>query len=376
MQIPNMIDTIRFKTYCNYELWANIEDAPQTKRIVKIENDTQLEKERLESFILFPPFNTKLTLLAYNYDTIYLEGSLPKLEYGTNVRMLYPSQVEPLLRRIWKALLDQYGDFPPPQTWQVQRLDMCYNYKFPTQERATDIMIFLQIMEYPKKDKHIYKKESVSFTARIQTIKFYLKHKEFDKKDYKLLSVNNPTLAEEMLELSKGILRFEVELKRAELKQLLNKSSISYEDILDISFYYKTLNKYLETLLKNKNKMSMDYFTILDLLKKEYGEVKGQRLFYFYVSYYHPEQEVKMLMKQKVNATTISKTLKEISYAGVGLPVKGKYFYFDLSIPNNNVVDPEPAPPALAEERVDSPSIFEIKEEPVSQLSFEESLDK
>lgn len=366
-----MLDTIRFKIKGSYELYANLEEQGKTTKTRN--NKLNLEEDpKLYIEILLPPFNQDIRILVYGYDDIYLECSLPKLEYGTNVFLFYPNQVVPLLIRMHEALVNQFGDFPSWKTWEVQRADFCYAIKYPNQQEMYRVLDFLMSLEYRRKSIHIYPKESIMFGGRTYIVKWYVKKDEYLKSDYKSLVKNGfQEYAQEVLAKSENTLRFEVSCRKAKLTDVFDNKHLYYQDIINREIYLKVLNDNLDILLKTSNRISIADEDAFDNLFLEYKSSKGLRLFTFYKTWYSSEKYIKQLLRRKLSPTTISRNLEDISKAGVSFPTGDYPMPFDLSIPNINVINPEPAPPALAVEWDETQNIKKQVNE-VRQLTFDE----
>lgn len=359
-----MIDTIKFKI-------------PLTPLILRqmLENNTRRSYDP-SSTLSVPPYNKTLTLFKpadYLYSKkkvkenpnmfFYLEGSLPKLEYGENIRLLYPQQLPSLFERIEEALINQYGDIPSWKLWEVQRLDVSYAWKMPNEEDPARVLRFMNTQEYPLKDKHWYKDETVTFGGRGFSISFYSKESEFIKKQYKkLIEAGFSKEAEEAKELSKGVLRYEIRIHKPKLIRLFGKNKIYTTDLLNLEFFYNILNACLTTALDSSNRNSISDQDAMEKLK-DMHKTKAFRLFCFWRTHYLPEQHIKGLLKGYSNSTTIARNLKDISDAGVGIPNSSCVFPFDLSIPSMDVVTPPPpAPVALATEQGEKKKIVAVQE--------------
>ena len=230
-----MIDTIRFKVHLMPDQYPII-----TKGFLRCPYMNKLGelKQREVGEIVFPPYGAKLSLLLYSDhpETLYVEGSLPKLWYGENMHLLYTSQLEPLLEFIYMAFIRRYESFSHYSLWEVQRLDICYAWRFPTQDEATEVLKYAQTLDYPRKNKHPYGEESVDFGGSTSKIKFYLKLPEFKKKGFRdLLANKDIQLAVDTLKMSTGVLRYEITLRRKALQSMLKKKSITFMDCLDES---------------------------------------------------------------------------------------------------------------------------------------------
>lgn len=344
-----MIDTIRVRAPIPSYVFSAIED----KKTVSI-NSTGLMK--LLGVFTVPPFNSTVSVSTRDYKYVYLETSLPKTAYGHNVKLLYPLEIPTILKRIEITFIQEFGEIPHWQEWEVQRLDACYAWKYDTQEEAVKILNFMNSLEYPDKDKHYYPNETVTFGGRSFSITFYIKNKEFIKYGFNKLKKNDfLKLAEEIEEFSRGVLRFEVRLFKPKLKALLGKEIINPNDILNLEFYYNILNACLVTALRNSNRNSISDYDALEKLKI-YKSSIALRLFCFWRTYYLIEPHIKTLIKANTASTSISRNMQAISEAGVGIPEAYCPLPFELSIPSKFAVTPEPlAPVAPATEQDKKP---------------------
>lgn len=309
---------------------------------------------KLFSKLTIPPDGRTLTIIKdmdrqysnprNNSNThFYLEGSLPKIMYGENVRLLYPSQLPTLFKRIENALIEQYGDIPSWEKWEVQRLDIVYAWKYESQERALQVLDFLEKLDYPrKKAKHTYDNETVIFGGRAYSVKFYLKQPEFLKHGFKELQDKGfPELANEALELSTGVARYEIKINKSKLISLFNKSTIKTVDLLYLDWYFKIQNEVMSELLHNRNKVSVSDEEAIAKLASKYKKEKAMRLFLFWKTYYSDSNHIKKLLKKNNNPSTLLRNFKDLSSAGVGVPTGNSSIPYDFSIPNNNVVNAE-----------------------------------
>jgi len=372
-----MFDTVRFKIPFSYELWANV--ALSCEETTTQDNLSSVKKDPyLNGSVIIPPYDQSLSILGYNYQ-IYLEGSLPRLQFGTNTRLLYLHQIPGLLQRIHQALLKKFGIFPSWETWEIQRADFCYSWKGKTEEEVLRIIEFLMSLDYPRKSINIHPKESVTFFGRSSPIKFYLKYPEYSKKGYhELFKMGLYDLADEALKLAENALRFEVEARKSKLQTIYDKPIITYKDLINEDIWLNFLNETLNTLLRNSNRTSLDDDGAITKLIATYGSQKGVRLFCFWKTYYSKDRHIKRLLRKHFNATTILKNLREISNAGVGFPNENVPLPFDFSIPSKNVVNFEPAPPAIAGGAVDKTIQVaeEIDDKKTKQLDFDKLLEK
>ena len=308
---------------------------------------------KLFSRLSIPPDNRTLTIIkdmdrqfsktqsSSANRNFYLEGSLPKIMYGENVRLLYPSQLPTLFKRNENALIEQYGDIPSWEKWEVQRLDIVYAWKYDNQEQALQVLNFLEKLDYPrKKAKHTYDNETVIFGGRSYSVKFYLKQPEFLKHGFKELHDKGyPELANEAMALSEGVVRYEIKINKSKLISLFNKSTIRTVDLLYLDWYFQIQSEVLSELLHNRNKVSTSDDEAILKLSSVYKKDKAMRLFLFWKTYYSKDNHIKKFLKKNHNPSTLLRNFKDLSSAGVGVPTGDSPIPYDFSIPNKNVVN-------------------------------------
>jgi hypothetical protein len=148
-----------------------------------------------------------------------LELSLPKFWYGHNVHLLYDfvSALQQLKKILDKEL---HCRFPDVMTWQVSRVDCCYAWRCPSEKIAQQILDSLKRLNFSRKKPIIYP-ETILFVGATYSVKFYLKYFEFIEHDRKALLEDKASLEwiNYLEELSKGVLRYEVTLRRQYLKR-------------------------------------------------------------------------------------------------------------------------------------------------------------
>lgn len=344
-----MIDTIRFMI----PLYDKLSDAVKSKSFETVRTDQFYGWEDFRKHSTYITLNrSKLSIFTYEDDYLFMEGSMPKLYYGHNISMLYPSQLPELLQMLENALRRQFEIFPTYDTWRIQRLDMCYAYKLASTEDVESMLELLSTLRYPRKSFHYYPKETVSFGARSYSLKFYSKEKEFIKKDGKeMIRDGYVKEASELSRMSNGILRYEITNRKANLNQILkdtNKTIFTYKDIMDINLYYNYLNKVQGVLFKGANTQTMTDIQVWQNLKSKYKESKAKKYFMFYKMLYLPEPFAQHFIHKKHNPTTVKRTIEALNQAQVGIPSKNLLYDFNLSIPNKYVINSDLLPAAEA----------------------------
>jgi hypothetical protein len=265
------------------------------------------------------------------------EFSIPKQLFGNNVVLLYPAQLEQALYGIWQSLVDHFGDFPPYMTWHLQRLDLCYSWKLPSQAVAQAVLSIVKTFDYPRKSKYIYS-ESVMWRGKTLSIKFYLKYLEY-KKHHPVLGID-----QSILELSKGVLRFEITLRKQALVYIFGKKTILYDDLLSQKLLEKVLSGYLDRLTMNLDKNVTNDNETLKRLKETFPlHRKAIRLYTFYKQLTSSQLNDRRIIKENYNPSTVWRNRRDIAQAKVGLPSEMRPLPFKLEIPSELVVNRDEA---------------------------------
>jgi hypothetical protein len=240
-----MIDTIKFSIPHDGNL---IEDIRRKgSRIQKVDSVGLTDELKVSDVISIPPYNRNVQLylrdMPFGDPSLFLEYSIPKICYGTNAYLFILEDLPKMLGHLTHELNNRYLNFPVPSTWSVQRLDICHFWKFTSREIAQRHLDFIKYLDYPRKNKHIYRTTAM-FSGRNFTARFYLKLPEYLKTDYKSLIREFPEMAEEVKIFCIGMLRFEVEIRKPELKRIYGRE-VMYKDLLNKDFYSTQLNYYL-----------------------------------------------------------------------------------------------------------------------------------
>ncbi len=163
--------------------------------------------------------------ISSNYEPdckLYLEFSVPKYWYGHNIHLLYDFITA--LRHLKQSLEGQFklktrAKLPDVMTWQVFRVDVCYTWRFPTQQACHLYLESLKRLRFPRKIPVIYP-TSIHFKGKTYSLKAYEKLPEFRIHDLKEMLKAKTDLAwiNHCEDLANGILRVEATLRRQYLK--------------------------------------------------------------------------------------------------------------------------------------------------------------
>lgn len=347
-----MIDTVRVKVRIPNDLKTLIlKDCSSKVYYDKMGELRQIKSGKLP----IPPYNHSLSLTfdTFRDNLIYLEGSYPKIWYGDNVHLLYENQLEAVLKVLRRALIHRYGDFPDYTSWEFQRIDTSYSWKLESEEKAIEVIQYVEDLQLPRNPKHFYgNHETVTFgSKKSKTITFYRKSEDYKKKDFKKLIMNGfANLAFDSRTLSEGVVRFEILNRVDHLQQYFDtKTPITFERFLEKDVILNLLHLNFKRLQGNINLKSLHDRAIYKSLLEKYRADKATRLFCFYKTYYST-LSTKNLIHKYDSSSDISNSIKDLKEVSLAIPTHLASSVFDFSIPSPIAVNLPPSSAALAEE--------------------------
>lgn len=154
---------------------------------------------------------------------LVVEFSVPKFWYGHNIFLLYDwFNALQEFRQQFNQQLELQGELELPalEEWKLARVDVCYAWRFPTQDLAKGFLNSLKTIKFPWKEPTIYR-ESILFRGASYSLKFYLKLPEFKKHDQKELIRQKASLEwiNYLEKEAEGVLRVEATLRWLYLKR-------------------------------------------------------------------------------------------------------------------------------------------------------------
>lgn len=336
-----MIDTIRFKIPFTQDQMLNL--MRKSVEVRKYDHEKSFDLLRIyKKEVNLGSYDRKVNLFCAEGFPVYLEFSLPKYYYGHNVYLLYPGKVKKVLSMVHKNLSDFFGSFPDVDTWVVQRLDLCYAWKLFSDDQAQTVLSVLRSFSIGRKDT-INFESSIMWKGSDWSAKYYMKSPEFYVHDFRLLhrDVRYFDLAYNLLESSKGVIRFETTLRAKQLERDFTKREVLVSDLTEQKVK-SLLDYYFKKTIRNRSGDLMTSNEVVDLLNKYYTPIKAMHLWQFYELYHDNNPEKRLLLKRRFDRTTIWRCLRDLTNAGVGLPGGNVFKEFSLSIPSEYVVNEEP----------------------------------
>lgn len=330
-----MIDTVTFSVQLSEEQYEFLRQKSM-EHIGRNNAAREIEYRIVKGEITVGSHDSKITVRCYEDDLkAQFQVSLPKQYYGHNIMLLPCSLVEQVLVGLHEKLQAFVGSFPPYKEWSVERLDLCYAWRFSDHSTATGVLRLLSCFDFARKDKLQYPDESVYWPGRAYAVKFYLKAPEFMKHDYKHISRIDIDKANEWYELALGVLRFEVSFRKSMLIELFKgKVHVTYEDLLDEEYLVALLNSYKNKLFSNLNPKLTTDKEVMDILKQAYPHRKALRLYSFYKQFYSDLPHEKQFLKDSYHQSTIWRNKHDLASAGVGIRSNMPTLDVSLDIPS------------------------------------------
>ena len=350
-----MIDTLRFKIIADPELFVALK-----KKSNEISKKTSEYKDRTPICM----YSKEVEIGSYDYHinifvpdeikpVFYIEFSAPKVLYGHNIYLLYPNKVELVLQKVKNQLEEYFGkELPPYSSWNLQRLDICYAWRFENQEDAFIGMLILSGYEYSRKGKSIHD-TGFKFHGAAYDLKVYMKYEEFMEHDYKRIlkyrfnQMNYEKtlqIADELADLARGVLRIEVSMRKEQLTYLFGEEP-RYTELLDTNYLISCLNTYFGKMVNKSNSLLMSYQDAINKIFNALPPRKAWTLVTFY-NFIYPTDKMKRrfnrrLLKDKRHRSTISRRFKDLAMLGIGIPDEKNNLSFDFKIPSEFVVNRE-----------------------------------
>lgn len=256
---------------------------------------------------------------------IELEGSYHKLVKGYNshngfynVSMIAFNLIR-MVEQIYQIKL------PSIKHWFVQRIDIAICYDLLNQENVCNYINNLNSCSFPRRKVKHYESEAIYLPGSTTTLKIYNKLKEFLKNDFKNLKDTDFNLIEYKNTIQ-GFIRFECEIRKRKLKNMLKKdfirvNTLSYKDLKNI--WYTEFNKFFKHI-ENDLELVSKKEQVKKRLQSLYKKARARNLFNFFLL-------IKMQGLQEIKNTTDKsmyyKNIAELKKAGIDFSQKATNSY-------------------------------------------------
>lgn len=315
-----MIDTIRFQIPVNQDLFDQVRS--KSEEVLKYNHESKIVISRYwRTNVSVGSYSKDISIfLSLNHPTkLFLEFSVPKYYFGHNLFMVYPTQLWSILDNFYTELQKFFPSFPHYEKWLVKRLDICYSWKFSSQDHASDILDIIRSFDFPRKRVHRYD-TSVMYIGSSYSVKWYLKEPEFYAHDFNFLKKHDIESAYKYLTFASGILRFEVTMRPPALKQHFGYKTLFLTDFINTEKIESLLNYFLKKSLPFNN----DTFTTTKeaiAIIKENSHTSSQfsRLLTYYLAIQSPDPQISREVKASLSRSQVYRNNRYLKQWGIGI---------------------------------------------------------
>lgn len=289
-----MIDTIKIYTEISKETYEKIKSVSIVKSSINYNNKTILYE--IVNDHLDGSYDSKLSVrvdsgVKYQFVDkgycIEIEGSYHKIVQGYNSHNGY-CDLEFITENLIQMVELAYNiELPELENWYLQRCDVAICYDLENQENVKSYINSLSRCSYPRRNAKFFYDESLYLSGTTTTLKIYNKLLEFKKHDLKKFNDNSNFNLLDYMNIIKGFIRFECEIKKKMLKKLFNNE----KHIKVIAINYEILKKvwseeFMKILqfIKNDLEIVRGRQAVYERLNQLYKPSRANQLYYFYCS--------------------------------------------------------------------------------------------
>lgn len=323
-----MIDTIKFKILVPQNLLIHIEGRSTEYKGYDHKNE-RVTYQIFKAQIPVGSFEYKISIFL-DSDGFFVELSIPKYLHDHNILLLPCEDIigafntlRMELQRFFKCVL------PVVDEWQLYRVDFCYAWKFYDDTTALRVIEYLKNRQYKRKKLATYE-SSAMFVGTESSAKFYMKGPEVYRHDFKRIKLRDIDYASNLLDLARGVVRFEVTYRRRKIEREFG-GRILFEVLFSRDNIYNILQKELYNILGTAH-TSMNTAEAFDRFR-QYPATKALKLYFFYRALLSPDPTDKLALKQ-IPYSTRQRYKAIINKLHLGIPEEHTRGFVDLSIPS------------------------------------------
>ncbi len=272
---------------------------------------------------------------------LLLNGSYHKLMLGYNSHNGF-YDVKEVCSGLKKLVENGYGiTLPDLEEWYLQRIDIAICFDLCDNQKVIRYIDNLRKCDYPRREgKAKDYRFGLEYPGQVSTLKIYNKLLEFRVHDISKLRKTDFNL-EEYCNFVKGLVRFEVEIKKRKLSDLYRKiycKEVRNLKVLDFNYndlkeVWKCEFMKLLKMYDSELKIVSEEESVKERLITLYGQVRGDRLFDFFMRLKVQGRDV---VKKDVSKSKYYRNVSFLSSAGVDFSQK---YDIDLS---NEIIDFNP----------------------------------
>jgi hypothetical protein len=277
-----MIDTIAFRVPVTP---VQFERLVQRSKVYKC-NDNYNNKRIYEFYRIDTPIGSYSRSINITFDIeneIKVELSLPKYLHNHNINLINCDNFTSYLDRLHHDICKDISDIPSPMYWNFCRIDFCYAWRVLDDVKAISLLNQFKVINFPRKHKKVYD-TSVMWYGTNYSVKFYQKSEEFFHHDFKAMKEHSFDRAYELLQLSKGVVRFEITMRSAQLREEFKYQQgqpLLLTFLVDNAICIKILNKYLNKMAILREGYTNTYEEAYQKLFSKYKTAKAIRLYQY-----------------------------------------------------------------------------------------------
>ena len=289
-----MIDTVCFLTPKIPKLYIDI-IRTKLKYYICFDNAKLETVYEFSTGSILGSFDSSINIKINVDNSIKITCSIHKIILGYNIA--YGSDNLILLANCLKKILYKTLEVKLPDVldWELVRLDYTLTFDLGNQENVESYINSLRMTaSYARRETDGKDNQGVWLNGATTVIKFYNKQREYIKHDYKKIkNVAGVEKADELIDLSQGLLRVEVSIFSRKIKQLFQRTKYRkdlYKEYKKAAVKYGQNHSMTQAYMPlfKKNKVLLSDFKI-DVIKKLW------------------ESEVLKVIKDKENTILVNK---------------------------------------------------------------------
>lgn len=312
-----MIDTIKIHTSVSDEVYQVIES--KTDVVCKLNFHDKIIYYKIIRGSLEGSYGSHLAfrISERRYgirNCLELEGSYHKLVRGYNSHNGF-YDIREVVQGIIDLLSNGFGvNLPPLKQWFVQRIDISFVYDLLNQENVKNYINNNRYLVYPRRKTQYFLNECVYFAGSRTTLKIYNKLVEFCKHDFRKLLKFNDFNVDNYIEEIKGFVRFECEIRKKKLVELLGNNDIDSIDMNVLNDY--VVGDFMKLFKINSKNLCIvrDQNEVKNLLYSKYKECKARRLFGFFLTCVNDGMDV---VKEQFSSSSYYRNIEELKDCGI-----------------------------------------------------------
>lgn len=334
-----MIDTVKIYAEIDKEMYDTIKSLSIIK--LSVDNSKNQLLYEIVNDHLEGSFDSRLSVRVgcgakYSFVDkgyfIEIEGSYHKLILGYNSHNGY-CDLQFISENLIQIVELAYNiKLPHFENWYLQRCDIAICYDLKNQENVKSYINSLSRCQYPRRNAKFYYDESLYLSGTISTLKIYNKLLEFKKHDMKKFRTYKFDL-KNYLEIIKGFIRFECEIKKKFLVKLYRKNHIKIKEVKYEDLKNMWSNEFMKLLkcISGDLEIVRGREEVKERLNKLYKPTKASRLYNFYCAI---QLNGLIDIKESMSKASYYRNVKELKEAKVDFSQSYKVeeielFYFN-----------------------------------------------